>query len=178
MKQVIVTEGKFDKALLEKVLPEEIIAKTKIDAGMGATSALSLARSYCINGANKILVVIDSDSNNERQIYEKKSFAESFLSFSPSNSEMKVVLFIPELESIFFADKSFIEKYFGKEITPTEFDLYKRDPEYALEKLSGGKLPKNIRLDLLNHIDSEIKGKIRNEPGVKEIIEYFTQNSI
>jgi hypothetical protein len=173
MNQIIVTEGKFEKALLESILPIETMSKIKIEAGMGSSSALSLARSYYVNGDNRVLVALDSYTNNEQQIREKKSFTESFLNMYPSNSEMKVVVFIPELEALFFTDKHFIESYFGKNISPTEFELYKRDPEYALEQLSGGKPAKNIRLDILNKIDDSVRKKIIADPSIKEVINYF-----
>ena len=173
MRQIIVTEGKYDKKLLEKVLPDYITSKTIIDNGAGFSSALSLASSYYIRGDNKILVIIDSDTNDKEKLREKKDSSEKFLDRFSDSSKIKLVLSVPELEVLFFTDKGFIEKYFNAHLSDTEYELYKRDPKYAFEKLSNGKRFIDVRNELLENIDTELKNKMINEKPIQEIIEYF-----
>ena len=111
--QIVVTEGKFDRELLEKVLPGEIAAKTLIVEGMGPSSALSLARSYYAQG-KRVLIVLDSNTVDEESILERKAFVESALQMLGSGAEAKVILGVPGLDALLFTDKDFIEGYFSK----------------------------------------------------------------
>ncbi len=170
---IIVTEGKFDRALLEKVLPPKIRENAQIVDGRGDMSALSLARSYCLKGDYQVLLVIDSDTLDEGKIREKRNFAEHYFKMVTSPSKFKVVMLVPELEALFFADKKFIEDYFKRSISDLEFDLFKRDPGYALKSLSGGEPFASLRDNLLGKIDDNMIQKINREPAVREIVDYF-----
>jgi len=170
--QYVITEGKFDKELLEKILPDSIKNKTNIVEGMGSSSSLSLARSYYAKGENKIVLVFDSDTFDERQINEKQNFAESALKMIPSNSEMKVVIFVPELDSLLFIDKKFIEQHFAKKLTAMEYEIFKRDPKFAYVKLGGSNINKT-RFSLLNKINEQIKSEMLKNSKINEIVEFL-----
>ena len=81
-----------------------------------------------------------------------------------ANSEYKIVVFVPDLEGLFFRDKNFIEEYFGTTLSPREFEMCKRDPRGWLMELSGGKSFQNVREDMLAKMTDELQSKILEDP--------------
>lgn len=136
MKKYIVVEGKFDKKVFEKLLPKKILKETNIIISEGYTSSISLAKSIYSNGNNKTIIVADSDSVDENEISEKYNFIKKSFEYIPSNSMYKIVLFTPEIEKLFFFDKSFVESFFKIKLSDYEIEAAKRDPRFFINRYS------------------------------------------
>ncbi len=170
---ILITEGKFDNLLLQKVLSKNLLEKVKISEGMGQSSALSLARSFAAKGNNKILLVIDTDTFDENTIKEKFNYAESVLKMITSNSDVRIIQFVPEVDSLLFMDKTFIESFFDTKISDLEFSLYQRDPKFAYVQLSKGKSVKDVRQKILSEIDENVIKTIQSNSKIKDIENFF-----
>ena len=110
-KRLIITEGSFDKEFLEKVLPDEIIEDTKLIAGQGYSSSISKAKSVSLHSKIPIFLVMDSDTNNEFEINEKKENILSIFRMLGKENQIYIFFFIPELEIVFLQDDYFREKH-------------------------------------------------------------------
>jgi hypothetical protein len=172
MRNLIITEGSFDTQLLEKILPESTLSNVKIVAGMGYSSAVSLAKSYYANGGAKILIVLDADTNNEEEIREKESLIDGLFSLIATDAEYKIVYFVPEIERLFFADKDFIESYFKRSFTPLELELMKQNPKVGLRNIAVESDYKSLSKNLLNSLPVSAIQKIQATPEIKKIIDF------
>jgi hypothetical protein len=171
----IITSGKFETDLIQKVLPNDLLQNTKVVTGAGDTSALSLARSYYTEKKSKILLLVEAETFDDDKVAEKKKLYENMIYAVPGNSEIKIIVFVPEIESLLFIDKHFIENFFGKTLSDFEFDLAQRDPKFGMIRLKGDqKYSSNqIAYDLLNQINQDVIGKIQKSNQIQEIINFF-----
>lgn len=172
MKNFIITEGSFDKKVLEKILPYNILKTNMLVEGMGYSSAVSLAKSIFLNGNAKILLVLDADTTDEQQIKEKENYIKNTFNLISSDSEYKLLYVVPEIESLFFVDKDFIEKTFKIQMNETEFELSKLNPKSSLKKMTKEADYTQTINFWLNTLPSDIIKKMQEIPVVDEMIRY------
>jgi 5S rRNA maturation endonuclease (ribonuclease M5) len=67
----IITEGKTDIEILKRLLPQYLIEDIKFVAGEGQYGVRSLATSLLATRSTPVAIVLDADTENENQIYEK-----------------------------------------------------------------------------------------------------------
>lgn len=174
MKNILIVEGQLEQELLTTVLPIEFLGVVKIIVGAGEASAISLARTAAVQNYDKILLVIDSECPSDSIENEKALIADSTIKMVASNSQIKVVVITTV--GLLLEDKLFLEEYFHTEISDLEYELYKRDPLYALVKLSNqnGKMSaKQIAKQLIGSMSVNLKEKILKNQKIQEIINFF-----
>ncbi len=179
MNKILITESVFDEAVIKRMLPKEVTRSIMVTSRSGDTAALSAARSYYVDGGYQIVLLVDSDSNNEQEIASKKYEYEGMISsLGRRSSDAKIVLINPEIEALFFESKDFIEKTFGRQLSDLEFEFLKKDPKTALQRLAQDQpnLPqhfKELGNVLLDKLDEATIERIRQNEQIQEIIEYF-----
>jgi len=160
-KLIIITEGVFDKRLLEIVLPEEIKSKSEIIPSMGFSSAVSKAKSFSVRLSNKILLVLDSDTTSPFGTEEKKEQLDLIFRNLGKEGQVQTFLFQPELEIVFLESKELLAKIKGQMRDSYEgqiSDLHKlRNQQTLIDSLS----------------DHEIES-LRTETSLKNLIELGT----
>ena len=126
----IVTEGEFNKNLVEMLIPEQYQDKVSVLATNGYSDALSLTRSLLSarHQSNTILVV-DANSTNDDNIEERKDFITSYMNRVSGNDRFAILLQKPAIEVAFFEDKTALETLTGKGYTDLEFRLAKDNPK-------------------------------------------------
>jgi len=174
MKNYIITEGSFDKKFLEKVLPPYILTNTRLIESMSDSSAVSLARSIFLNGNSKVLLALDANTTDENEIKQKESYVRNNFNLISSDSEYKVSYFIPEIESLLFVDKNFIERLFMIQMNEFEFELSKSNPKSSLKKLSKNEDYRKIIDNCLNDLPEDIIRKIQKTQVIDEMIKYVS----
>ncbi|MDJ0503565.1 MAG: hypothetical protein PX483_22525, partial [Nostocales cyanobacterium LE14-WE4] len=104
----ILTERDRDIVILQKLLPKNLIQDIKFIAGASSYRARSLASSLLATRKIPVALVIDADTNNESQVFEKQDLINYVLNQASSGIPFQVSLAVPEIESIFLQDKSLI----------------------------------------------------------------------
>ena len=173
MNNYLVVEGKTNKILMEALLPKDVLAKTEIVEGGEYTSSLAIGRSIYVSGNKKVLVAIEANSNDEIEISDKYNFIKNYFSMVYANSEIKAILFKPEIEHIFFSDKPFIESFVGKKIDDETYMLAERDPKFYLNHFANGNGDKPLHERLLNALKEENKQAILESEELREIIDFI-----
>ena len=165
--QYVIVEGVFDKFLLERILPEDILAHNKIIVGNGDNLALSKARSLLIAADLPVVLIVDADSTEPAIIEEKKDFmVQSLRQFSESD-HFKVVLAVPELEIIFFSSRAMIEELIQRPITDQQWE----SAQYRPKRILGDLLQtENIQASLADLLPSVVIKKLRKTDLVQKII--------
>jgi len=176
MKNYIITENGFDKKIIEKILPKNILSHTKLIESGGYSSAVSLARSVFLNGDAKVLLLLDAGTTDEDEIEKKEDFIINYFNLISSDSEYKILYFIPGIEELFFIDKNFIEKTFMIQINEFEFEILKNDPKSSLKKISKNDDYRKIIFNNINNLSDETITKIQKTNIVDEIIKYSSKN--
>ena len=157
-----------------QILPQNILTTTKIVEGMGYSSAISLAKSIFINGNARVLLVLDSDTTDENEIKEKENYIKNTFNLISSDSDYKVLYLVPEIETLFFVDKSFIENIFTIQMNDREFELSKSNPKSSIKKLAKNMDYYKVVDNCLNNLPNDVIQKIQHAPVINEMIKYAT----
>ncbi len=163
----LVTEGKFDKALFEKILPENYQNNVQVIESGGYSAALSMAISILSLSLGKVILVVDAESNSENVALEKRSFLNSMLNRVSPSAHYKVFVISPELEAVFFQNGAVAKQLTGKKMSTAELDFAASNPKAALLKYFGA--DNNTGKQLIEKIDKEVASKLRKLPMLKSI---------
>jgi hypothetical protein len=169
-KITIITEGQFDSELLKRILPISTNSGLEFDIvpASGFSYAMSLAKSILIVGGT-LLLVLDTDSHDEKTIAEKKSFVNSYLNAPFYTNNLKLVWAVPELEIIFFEKRKILERIFNKPISEDVWALAGSSPKKTLEYLLGKEKNRQSIIEML--VDDDIK-ILRETTLISEIIDF------
>lgn len=164
-KTYIITEGEFDSALLNQILPDitERPKSVSIIAARGYSSALAIARSVLLQTGQPALLLMDADTNDPSRVKEKQSFIEEYVKIN--GLSCKVILAVPELEILFFDNKGALENALQLTISDDYWHLAQLAPKRALEELAGD--PREAANRLLS--DRQFRSQIEQTPIINEI---------
>ncbi|WP_019500141.1 hypothetical protein [Pseudanabaena sp. PCC 6802] len=135
MNAYIVTEGQSDVDILRKLLPEEIAQQVSIIGRNGRSSAISTAAGIMIDKRKPVALVLDSDTEDQRNINAQLSTLNYLLRQALAGNTFKVILAIPEIETIFAQDRSLLSKIVGKQVEEMEWEYAKSQPKKYFKKL-------------------------------------------
>lgn len=133
----VVTEGPSDASLLRALLNPEFSEEEGllVTSGGGRSGADSLARSILVARGKPVALVVDSDTNDSNRIQENQQFLEFLLGQFGRRSEWEVILIIPEIETLYFEDKSTLETLTGVKATPEQLLRGKYEPKKVLKEM-------------------------------------------
>ncbi|HLM73510.1 MAG TPA: hypothetical protein VK459_12485 [Polyangiaceae bacterium] len=151
----IVTEGKLDAEIVRKLLEPEIRSSDRrihFTCAGGWSLAESTARSILAVRQEPVALIVNADSSRIDRIEERRRFLEESLREVATGAVFHVVLFVPEIEVLFF-HPDVISQLLGtsKELSDAERTRAEYEPKRVLESLGlsrdviSRKLP---RLDL------------------------------
>ena len=172
MAAYIVVEGNRDKALVEKLLPDDLLRSSVLVPGGGYSGALSLAHSLAVVRRQPIALVVDSDSVNPEAIRDRRSRALEMLTFNAGSVRCKVILAVPELEVVLRDDPCLLERVAGSSIPEVVRVRAEAQPKAALEtwlRDSGGRTIQDV-LDAIGPDDVQI---MRQAEPIRELIEFL-----
>jgi hypothetical protein len=167
IQKIIVTEGKTDGLLLSKIFSG--VENIKIKAGTGYSSALTLAKTILAFQKKPVLLLLDADSNDQTDIAERHDFVQSYLNMATPGAVFKIVLFQPELETIFFEDASVAEHLMGRPLTENELKSARLRPKQVLQTAMTGK-----DLDFIAKLNSDDISRL-NQLAIFQEIKSFLQ---
>ena len=106
----IVLEGNKNQEILEKLLPKNLIQDVKIVVGESQYEVRSLASSLIATRHIPVILILDANTDNESQVFEKRDLVNYLLRRAAAKTPFQVSLAIPEIEIIFLQNKPLIEK--------------------------------------------------------------------
>jgi hypothetical protein len=156
MKTNIVVEGNEDRRIIEMMLQDVADSVDySIFVARGKSPARPLARQLAILEHFPVVLVLDADTSDPERAASEQFELEEYFSFGEFANKPKVLLFLPEIESIFFDKRKVIERHLERPLSRLEIAAGKIAPKEALRALfSGGasslvsKLTENDLADL------------------------------
>jgi hypothetical protein len=173
-KAYIITEGPTDTAYLKTFFPDTAGKSESITflTSFGYSSALSMAQSVPVKTDKPALLILDADTNNPIRVEEKRDFVEQYV-HTTNPDQVKVLLAVPSLEIIFFANKSALELALNKTISDDVWELAKFSPAQALTLLTGKQ--KNQFIDLLSN--ELLRQQIAQTPLIQQIKQFVAASA-
>jgi len=163
-----IVEGHFIKFLLERILPEDVLAESKIITGNNYQIALSKARSILISSTLPITLIVNADTLDDTAIEEKKEFLEQSLRQFSGTDRFNLFLAVPKIEQIFFVHRNIMEEMLGKTVTEPQWQMAIYHPEQVLQELLN---TNNIESPLHSLLTPDIITKLQHTQLVQKIIE-------
>jgi hypothetical protein len=178
MNAYIVVEGPTDEVILRALLPDEVLDSLVIVPVGSRSSPVSIARTLLVTKHKPVVLLTDSDTRNETRLQEQRQTTEELLKAVSGKIPVKVILCVPEIETVFFHAPQVIERVFGGGM-PKELFLLARDrPKEILSELFAREAPgpRDLRslLDVLDHEDIEA---LRSAPPIRELIKFLTETA-
>jgi hypothetical protein len=166
--QYFIVEGPFEKFLLERILPESIVAHSKILTGNGYNIALSKARSLLVSSELPVALIVDADTTDTTSVEEKKDFLSQSLQQFSNPDHFHIFLAVPEMEQIFFSRRDIVEELLGKPIPDQQWEIANYHPGQVLRELLH---TQDMEASLQSLLTPSVIEKLRNTEFVQDIIQ-------
>lgn len=169
----IIVEGSFDAQLLTRLLPKNLLDEVAIVSAGGLSAVKSLARSLLVRRQVPIAIVVDAGSTTLELIQERRQSIEEIVTSIAGNVPVKVIVAVPEIESVFFQNTSIIEKIFGCSIPENILAIADLQPCRALEQLFSQSKTVHKRADILNALTTADIEILCQASVVQELIQFL-----
>lgn len=171
----VLAEGPTEMALLERLLPPEVMVDVLLVDGVGRTFIPSKARTLLVTWHRPVAVVLDSDSVEPDTIVERHQEFDELIRMASGGTPVKVISAIPNTEAWFFAAPEAIGRVLGRPVDPEWIALGRRDPRGILQHLAE---KNNTTWDLRRGIaalDDQDVQRIRTVPEVAELTAFLRE---
>lgn len=169
----IICEGDFDTQLLKVVLPKELLQKVEVVSAGGQYAAESLARSLIVCRQVPVALVLDADLIDPDLTQQRRKSVQEILESVSINTPVKVILAIPEMETIFFQDKVLLSRLLGLEINTETIIWANFQPRKALEKLISQSENYHSQSQIINQLACEDLETLRKAPVIQELVQFL-----
>ena len=171
-KAYIVVEGPTDIHILRTLIAPELLHDVTFVDGCGKYNADSLARTLLSERQIPVVLVVNSDTNDEIAIESYQQDLE-FLSYTATvRTPYKIVQAIPTIETVFLQDRTWIEACIGRPLSALEWQLGQKQPRDLLAQYPEG-VQRFIEHTLDTLTDHRLN-QLRQHPLIQEITHFLT----
>jgi hypothetical protein len=168
----VVTASQSVGDLLKQILPESVAADVYFVNGESPYGAESMADTILAVKHVPVVLVMNANTNNESMIREQAEELGYLLRQSAAGVPFKLAIAVPEVESVFFQDRQFVEELTQQKFTDLEWQLIQRHPKELLDTLPGGSAAfVKAALSSLNENRLQL---IQTHPLIQEIIQFLS----
>lgn len=169
----IISEELFDAELLKTVLPGELLNDVKVVSAGGVSAVKSLARSLVVRRQVPVVIVVDADSVVPELVQERLKDIEEIVESVAINTPVKVIAAVPEMETIFFQDTTFLSRLLGYSPPQDVLNLAVLQPKKALEQLLSKSEKIADRSQIIPQLTQEDIEILRSSSVMQEIIHFL-----
>jgi hypothetical protein len=174
----LVTEGKFEAKLLERLLPDDLLMGTKFVVGSGSYSALSLARSILAVKRRPVVLVLNADTTNESAVRERIELVHSLLHEAAVDVRFEVFIAVLSIEIVLFQDGTLLEQITHQEISEIEWNIARFQPKKVLTDLLQKHSQHLTAETMISGLNSDDVKILRKHPLLQQLIEFLSQEVI
>ncbi|CAN1212379.1 DUF4276 domain-containing protein [Tumidithrix helvetica PCC 7403] len=169
----IICEGAYDNQLLKAVLPPQLLKQVEVVSAGGISSVKSLARSLVVRRQAPVAIVVDADSTVPELIQMQIRDITEIVESVSVNTPVKAILFVPEMEAIFFQDPELLERLLGYRPSQDLLGLAVSQPRKALEQMLAQSEKVHNQSQLIDQLAHENLEILRNAPVIQELIHFL-----
>ncbi|NET58302.1 MAG: hypothetical protein F6K47_19740 [Symploca sp. SIO2E6] len=167
----LVTEGKSDVDILQKLLPERYLRNTQLVVGGSKYSAQSLAGTILAVKSLPVALVIDADTEDESAIQEKSELVHQLLYQASPGIPFKVFTAVPELEAVFCYQQSVLDMIMETSTDELTWQVAKQHPKAFLSKNLG---QESVFIEkILSNLDDQMIQVLQQYPLIQELTEFL-----
>jgi hypothetical protein len=168
----IVTKCPKDAEILKKILPESLVQSVLFVNGESEYGAESMARKLLSSKRSPVVLVMDAKTNDAALIEERSNDLGFLMRQAAGGVPFKMAIAIPEIEVVFFHDRSLLEAMIQQPLTDLEWQLAQHHPKDLLEILPSG-VDGFVEAAINDMSDSMIQ-TLHQHPLIQEIIRFLS----
>jgi hypothetical protein len=168
----IICESHSDIQILQAILPKQLLKEVEFVAAGGISSVTSLARSIVVRRQVPVAIVVDADSTVPELVQMQTNSIKEIVESVSVSTPVKVILFVPEMEAIFFQDTQLLAKLLGYIPSQDELTLAISQPKKILNQLIDKSKKINDLAQFITNLSDEDINNLRNTSVIQELI-YF-----
>ncbi len=168
----VVTEGRSDVEILQKLLPNNFVRDIQFVVGSGKYSAQAIAGTILAVKLLPVALVIDAETEDELVIREHSELLHQLLRQASPGIPFKVFTAIPEIEVLFFQNQSLLENIINQKLTGIQWQNAKRHPKEFLRKVLGEE-PSFIQR-ILEILSDDMICVLQQHPLIEELTDFLS----
>jgi hypothetical protein len=153
---------------------ERVLADPRIEVvnAKERSTAMMKARSILLGEVEPTVLLLDSDSLEERAIMETQLEIGGYLRESSRGVPTRLVLAIPQVESVLFSDREGLEKAMGRKIADEDFFEARFRPKAVFYRLLDGDDRQARALAVVEALEKPALKRMAMHPAMREIHEF------
>lgn len=173
MRVHVITEGRTDAWVLKQILTDAVpFDAFRVVFGEGQYDAVSIARKILVTRPDCVALVVDADTHHAKRIEETRGMLQGSLGAVAEQERFKVILAIPEFETVFFQDKRILTMF--PEFSDVEVCIRSEyEPKNVLQKLFKSSedptCPKTFE-ELVERLDLK---ELQRHPLILELVDFI-----
>jgi hypothetical protein len=144
-------------------------------AGEVESSAIMMAGGALRREHSPTVLVLDSDSVEERAILTEQAELEGIMSLYGSRLTYRVVLAVPQVEAILFSDREGFEKALGRKVGDEDWFEARFRPRAVLKRLLAGSDYEDALRKLGKALDDAAVQRMARHPIIQEIRDFMAE---
>ena len=166
----IICESRSDIQILQAILPKQLLKEVEFVAAGGISSVTSLARSIVVRRQVPVAIVVDADSTVTELVQMRTNSLTEIVESVSVNTPVKVILFVPEMEAIFFQDHQLLSRLLGYKPSQDELNAAVSEPRKILKQLIIKSQEVDDFAQFINRLSDEDIDTLRNTSAIQELI--------
>jgi len=171
MSVFVIVDNALTARLVERVLADP---RVEVVNAKERSTAMMKARSVLLREVEPTVLLLDSDSLEERAIVEDQLEIGGYLQRSSRGLPNRLVLAIPQVESILFTDRTGLEKALERRIDDEDAFEARFRPKAVFYRLLGGDDVEACALGVVERLDESALKRMATHPAIREIQEFVS----
>jgi hypothetical protein len=168
-------------AIFDSLPSARLISRLVVDPRL--IVAIADVRSSAIMGAcgtivrelTPTILVLDSDSLEDRAIMEERADVGAILASCEKRVPYRLILAVPQVEAILFSERDGFEQALGWKVTEQDWFEARFRPRAVFRRLLGEGDYAQSAMAVIDRLDESALRRMRRHPVVREIAEFIPQ---
>lgn len=175
MNAYVVVEGLTDSKLIASLVPHDFQRQiTIVPAGRGGLT--SMARTLLVSRRKPVVVVADSDTTDEHSMRQLRREMEELIRAVAGGIPFKVILMVPEIESLFFRAPAAVERVAGRSLTAEQLAMANFKPSAVIRQF--GQTESGAFDQIVSGLTPDEIDLLRDAVPIKQLIEFLSEHSM
>lgn len=166
-KSYIITEDDTMRQVILRILAESLLSTTDVLDGTNRYGVISGARTLLVTRLLPVALVINAHSSDDIKVRGQVADIRYLVEQASRGIPYRILLAIPEIESVFFQDKGLLERLTNQQFTEREWRSAHYGPKAFLCDVLG--TPSNPALTLLPMLTDADVIVLRQHPLIMEL---------
>jgi hypothetical protein len=168
----IIVEGRTDQQFVRVLLPEKFRNNVNVVASGGKSAAISLCRSILVTRQKPTVLVVDSNTTDEREINEQHIILNDLLLQVAGNAPYLIEFAVPAIESVLFCDAAALESILRVKMNDGEKVEARYNPKVVLADMLR-KAGIEGESEFLSNLGKEAAAKLSSCPLIADITRFL-----